>query len=149
MEMGDCDSVLNRLLDNCERDRIQFGPALAFLDQFGYGDVSMNLIRRIMACPQCEIFSYLDYKDMNRWITDQDKAPAYTRAFRRRLNGWSASNFLSDSVSQGLLDRYRAAHDKDKGNSKFVVSFSMFDKNDDPLYWLFFFAPTIFAVWRK
>src|SRR5262245_2166548 len=38
---GDCDSVLNALLDDCEQKGIAFGPALAFLDQFGYGAVSM------------------------------------------------------------------------------------------------------------
>jgi three-Cys-motif partner protein len=45
---GDCDTVLNAMLDDCERQGIHFGPALAFLDQFGYGAVSMELISRIM-----------------------------------------------------------------------------------------------------
>src|SRR5262249_9268887 len=41
---GDCDSVLNALLNESEQKKISFGPALAFLDQFGYGAVSMSLI---------------------------------------------------------------------------------------------------------
>jgi len=80
---GDCDSVLNALLDECERKRIAFGPALAFLDQFGYGAVSMALISRILKFGQCEVFTYLDYKDMNRWITDPSKAVAFTPRLRR------------------------------------------------------------------
>jgi three-Cys-motif partner protein len=54
---GHCDEVLSSLLDNCERNGISFGPALAFLDQFGYGEVSMSLISRILRFGQCEVFS--------------------------------------------------------------------------------------------
>ena len=61
---GDCDSVLSALLNDCEQKNISFGPALAFLDQFGYGAVSMQLISRILKFGQCEVFSYLDYKDV-------------------------------------------------------------------------------------
>jgi three-Cys-motif partner protein len=78
---GDCDSILNEMLASFEQRHIKFGPALAFLDQFGYGAVSMDLIKRILSFPQCEVFTYLDYKDMNRWITDPHKADAFTRAF--------------------------------------------------------------------
>jgi three-Cys-motif partner protein len=63
---GDCDTELSRILDEFERTGISFGPALAFLDQFGYGAVSMDLIARILRFGQCEVFTYLDYKDMNR-----------------------------------------------------------------------------------
>jgi three-Cys-motif partner protein len=69
------------MLDRYEKSNIKFGPALAFLDQFGYGAVSMDLIKRIMSYPQCEVFTYLNYKDMNRWISDPAKAAAFTRAF--------------------------------------------------------------------
>jgi three-Cys-motif partner protein len=56
---GDCDTVLNELLDEFEKTQSQFGPALAFLDQFGYGAVSMKLIHRILSFPQCEVVSAL------------------------------------------------------------------------------------------
>src|SRR5262245_39265792 len=103
---GDCDSVLNGLLDEYQRKGISFGPALAFLDQFGYGAVSMDLIARVMKFGQCEVFSYLDYKDMNRWITDSNKAPTFTRAYGGQ--DWQgAVNLPERERRKFLLDQYK------------------------------------------
>jgi three-Cys-motif partner protein len=137
-QRGDCDKVLNEVLDDFARRRIAFGPALAFLDQFGYGEVPMALIRRIMSIPQCEVFTYLNYKEMHRWMSDPDKANAMTRAFGGEE--WRECIGLADRQARdGLLARYKdALKDKERGNAKYVVSFLMFDKQDRPLYWLLF-----------
>ncbi len=135
---GDCDSVLNTLLDDCARKGIAFGPALAFLDQFGYGAVSMALISRILRFGQCEVFSYLDYKDMNRWIGDPTKASAFTRAYGGEE--WRGAVDLPERERRKfLLDQYKCAlKDPNRGKAAYVTSFSMFDKNNQPLYWLIF-----------
>jgi hypothetical protein len=124
------------MLNEFESKRIKFGPALAFLDQFGYGEVSMALIKRVLAFPQCEVFTYLDYKDMNRWITDPNKAAAFSRAFGG--NEWNECISLPEKQRrEKLLQLYKDAL-KNKGRAKYVVSFLMFDRNDAPLYWLLF-----------
>jgi three-Cys-motif partner protein len=135
---GDCDSILNTMLDDCEKKSISFGPALAFLDQFGYGAVSMSLISRILKFGQCEVFSYLDYKDMNRWIGDPNKASAFTRAFGGEE--WRGAVKLPERQRRRLLlDKYKLAlKDPNRGNARYVTSFSMFDKDSQPLYWLIF-----------
>ncbi len=135
---GDCDIVLNEMLDEYERDQIKFGPSLAFLDQFGYGSVSMDLIARILRYPQCEVFSYLDYKDMNRWIIDKNKAAAFTRAYGGEE--WRQCIDLPEERRRAvLLATYKAAlQDKKRAGAKYVVSFLMFDRNEQPLYWLLF-----------
>jgi three-Cys-motif partner protein len=135
---GDCDAVLNARLDECESKGISFGPALAFLDQFGYGEVSMRLISRILAYRQCEVFSYLDYKDMNRFITDPNKASAISRAFGGEE--WRQATHLPERERRTcLLNLYKAAlTDPSRGSAKYVVAFSMFDKQNQPLYWLVF-----------
>jgi len=121
-----------------ETKKTSFGPALAFLDQFGYGDISMKLISRILRFGQCEVFSYLEYKNMNRWIADPTKAPAFTRAYGGEE--WrGALNLPERDRRTFLLEQYKAAlKNPARGNAKYVVSFSMFDKNGLPLYWLFF-----------
>ena len=133
---GDCDNVLNTLLDDLEEKRIKFGPALAFLDQFGYSAVSMELIARILSFGQCEVFAYLDYKDMNRWITDERKWPAFTRAY----GGDEWKQCINEPENRRralLLDKYKWAL-RERGNADYVVSFLMFDRNKSPLYWLLF-----------
>src|SRR5258708_20621843 len=99
--LGSCDEGLPAILDDHDRRGIPFGPALAFLDQFGYSPVSMDLITRIMRYPQCEVFSYLDYKDMNRWITDPDKHDAFTRTYGGEE--WREAIALPSKRRRGLL----------------------------------------------
>jgi three-Cys-motif partner protein len=133
---GDCDSVLGTMLDECEAKQIEFGPALAFLDQFGYGAVSMDLIRRILSYPQCEVFTYLNYKDMNRWITDDNKAEAFTRAYGG--DEWRDARDLPAKQRRDLLlEKYKWALET-RAAAKYVVSFLMYDMTGIPLYWLLF-----------
>lgn len=133
---GDCDEVLSDLLERHERLGASFGPALAFLDQFGYSAVSLELIAKIMRYPQCEVFSYLDFKDMNRWISDSSKASAFTRAYGGEE--WREAVALPGSRRESvLLDLYKKAL-RERAGVRFVQSFAMFDKQGVLLYWLVF-----------
>jgi len=133
---GECDSVLTEMLNKLERQHQRFGPALAFLDQFGYSAVSMELIRRILAYPHCEVFAYLDYKDMNRWIVDPNKSAGFTRTFGG--DEWKRAISLPESERRVcLLDEYKRAL-RGRGGARYVCSFAMFDSSDSPLYWLLF-----------
>jgi three-Cys-motif partner protein len=133
---GDCDAVLHKMLDEHERQGVTFGPALAFFDQFGYGSVSMELTARILTFPQCEVFTYLDYKDMNRWITDPHKAMAFDRAYGG--GEWRDCIDLPESERRTcLLALYKDAL-KSRARARYVTSFLMFDAKDQPLYWLIF-----------
>lgn len=136
LEKGDCDQVLGSMLARCHADGLDFGPALAFLDQFGYGAVSMDLLRQILAVPQCEVFTYLDYKDINRFITDPHKAPALTRAFGG--TEWQQCIALPERERRSqLLELYKQAL-RTRGRATYVSSFLMCDDQSKPLYWLMF-----------
>jgi three-Cys-motif partner protein len=133
---GDCNSILNNLLDAYETRGVRLGPSLAFLDQFGYAAVSMELIKRFVNHPQCEVFSYLDYKDMNRWITDQTKNDSFNRTFGGEE--WKkAINLPSNERRTYLLNLYKQSL-RTIANIKYVYHFSMFDQFDTLLYWLIF-----------
>jgi three-Cys-motif partner protein len=139
--LGDCDTVLNKLLADHEARGTTFGPALAFFDQFGYSSVALELVARVLRYGQCEVFTYLDYKDMNRWITDPTKAPAFNRACGSE--DWHHCINLPEAKRRAcLLERYKAALKRPAqeagAEGKFVASFLMFDKNEQPLYWLVF-----------
>lgn len=133
---GECDVVLSQMLDEHEKKGIRFGPALAFLDQFGYAAVSMRLMARILAYGQCEVFSYLNYRDMNRFISDASKADGFTRTWGG--DEWrQAINMPESERRRHLLESYKDALRR-RGNAKYINSFAMFDSSDRPLYWLIF-----------
>jgi three-Cys-motif partner protein len=133
---GECDLLLREVLDKCEQNRVRFGPALAFLDQFGYSAVSMELIKRILEFPQCEVFSYLDYKDMNRWIVDPSKASSFTRTYGG--DEWQQAIDMAERDRRVfLLEEYKKAL-RIRANAKYVCAFAMFDDANRLLYWLLF-----------
>lgn len=133
---GDCDTAISEILSTYERQGVRFGPALAFLDQFGYSAVSMDMISKIMEYPQCEVFSYLDYKDMNRWITDPTKAIAFDRAFGG--DEWRGAISLPEKKRRAfLLDLYQKLL-RHRAGVRYVQSFAMFDRTGVLLYWLLF-----------
>jgi len=106
------------------------------LDQSGFSDVSMQLIQRIMSQPQCEVFSYLNWDHMNRFLTDQTKWPSLDRAFGGPE--WRpALKLESNERSPFILKTYRTAL-QEKSESKYIWHFAMCDNSDKLLYWLFF-----------
>jgi len=135
-KLGDCADTLNRYLDQRDEAGKAFGPALVFLDQSGYSAVPIDLIGRVMRYPVCEVFSYLDWKDLNRFITDESKWAGLTRTF--------GGDEWRDAIGMGAADRrafllkaYRSSLQQRAG-VEFFCYFSMHDENGQLLYWLFF-----------
>jgi len=136
VENDDCEAVLNKILDDYEEANRKLGPGFFFLDQFGYSDVPMSLIRRIMDCPVCEVFSYLNWDHMSRFLSDKSKWSSMDSTFGDQE--WRNVLHLDHSQRpRAMVDVYRRAL-KEKGSSKYVWHFAMCDDNDKLLYWLFF-----------
>lgn len=141
LEKGDCAQVLSSEIDHYTERGRKFGPALVFLDQFGYSDVPMSLIEQVMSCPQCEVFTYLNYSGLNRFFTDPTKDAARTAAFGTEewreaaaMDGWRRQQFL--------LKLYKHCLARNGGTS-YVWDFAMADADGRPLYWLFFCTQNI------
>ncbi len=136
IEQGDCETILNAVF--CERLKCgqPIGPALFFLDQCGFADVSMELIRRIMSQPLCEVFSYLNWDHMNRFLTDEGKWAAISKAFGG--DEWKPALDLEHTNRAAYMLRTYKTALATKAKSKYVWQFAMCDDADTLLYWLFF-----------
>lgn len=132
----DCETVLNEFLNSRRSASRNIGPAFFFLDQFGFSNVSMQLIQRIMSQPYCEVFSYLNWDHMNRFLTDETKWASLDRTFGG--SEWRLALKLEPRErSISMLKTYKTAL-VEEGSSKYVWHFAMSDSNDKLLYWLFF-----------
>jgi three-Cys-motif partner protein len=135
-KLGDCKTIINAFLDEREEDKQRVGPALFFLDQFGYSDVPMSLIGRIMSHVFCEVFSYLNWDHMHRFLTDESKWPSISGTF----GGDEWKPVLGLSLRERgafMLQTYRTAL-RTKAKARYVWQFTMSDEADSILYWLFF-----------
>ena len=79
--LGRCEPEVQKLVAQRKQAQRTLGPALFFLDQFGYSQVPMSLVRTIMAESHCEVFSYLNGQRMNTFLGDQTKWAGVTEAY--------------------------------------------------------------------
>ena len=133
---GDCETEILKLIAERETARVPLGPALFFLDQFGYANVPMSLIQAVMAHPQCEVLSYLNCKRMNAYLSDETKWPTITAAYgddswmpAMEMQGAERQRHLIETYKDRIRSLARVDH---------VWSFAMFGKNNELIYWLIF-----------
>lgn len=134
--LGECDALLRDLLTKCQRDGLQFGPALVFLDQFGYSSVSMDLVKTVLTYSQCEVFSYLDWNWMNRFLSDDTKWSGITRAFGGDL--WKPALEMGGREREQFLLKTYTSQLSTVAHAKYTWTFAMHGEGNKLLYWLFF-----------
>lgn len=133
---GECEAEVLGLIEQRRLQRRNLGPALFFLDQFGYSQVPMTLIAAIMKHEKCEIFSYMNFLRLNHTLADVDKAAAHTAAFGDER--WRGALSLSDEPRRRfLLDAYTSAI-KERAGVRYVWPFAMFDTTGKLIHWLIF-----------
>ena len=133
---GDCQTVVERLIEEAEQAGQPFGPCFAFLDQFGYGEFSIDLIRRILLHKRCETLSFMNWRMMHPWFTDPDKVEALRRGFGG--DAWRELIPLSgDKRSERAKELYEVAL-RDRCKAEYVHAFTMRGADDQIAYWLFF-----------
>lgn len=133
---GDCEQQINSMIDEHERTKRPLGPALFFLDQFGYSSFSMALVGRILKHEVCEVFSYLNWNLLHPFMSDPTKHEGITRAFGSEE--WRSVLGLSGKEKE---DRFREIYLealRNRAGAKYAYPFAMRDRNDRVIYWLFF-----------
>jgi three-Cys-motif partner protein len=134
--LGDCDAVIHKLIGARNSGGQPLGPALFFLDQFGYANVPMTLVSAIMQHDKCEVLSYLNCKRMNAYLADETKWPTINAAYGN--DSWRAAINLSGPARQHhLIESYKACI-KAYAGVEWPRSFAMFGQDNELLYWLIF-----------
>jgi three-Cys-motif partner protein len=151
--LGDCDTEVRKLIASRKAAGQPLSAALFFLDQFGYSQVPMTLLRQIMQHESCEAFSYLNCQRMNQFLSDPDKWSGITNAYGDE--SWKpAMNMSGDERLNYLIRSYTDAICRN-ANVTYSWPFAMFDSSGHLIYWLVFSTNNIRgleemkkAMWR-
>ncbi|MGH7774129.1 MAG: three-Cys-motif partner protein TcmP [Candidatus Binatia bacterium] len=136
---GEFAPEMTKILDAIERAGRLLAPTFAFIDPFGYSGVPMEVIARIARNPSCECLVTFVYESIIRhggkseaWIQHHIEQLFGTKGWKAMLDGVSAQERLTNAVElyRGqLISRARF---------KYVRTFSMYDRNNQAEYVLFF-----------
>ncbi|GMU22514.1 MAG: hypothetical protein AMXMBFR13_26000 [Phycisphaerae bacterium] len=138
---GDCEEVITAIIAEQERKHERLGPALFFLDQFGYSSFSMNLIGRILRHDVCEVFSYLNWNLLHPFMSDPTKEVGITRAFGG--DEWKEVVGLSGKAKEDHFREIYLNALSERAGAKYKYPFAMRDRHDRVIYWLFFCTKNI------
>ncbi|MCO6435716.1 MAG: three-Cys-motif partner protein TcmP [Phycisphaerae bacterium] len=133
---GDCETVIDQLIDQHEQSHQRLGPALFFLDQYGYSSFSMELIGRILKNEVCEVFSYLNWNLLHPFMADQTKHAGIVKAF-----GGDEWLEVIELCGKNREDRFQEIYLnalRRRAGATYAYPFAMRDQNDRVIYWLFF-----------
>ena len=134
--LGDCEAEIRKLIAQRKQDGQTLGPALFFLDQFGYSQVPMSLVRAIMSEQQCEVFSYLNSQRMNTFLADRTKWAGVTQAYGDE--SWKPALAMTGSARQEFLINAYTDGIRKHANTDYVWRFAMFDSGGRLIHWLVF-----------
>ena len=127
---------LTAILDKIEEDNQDIAPTLAFLDPFGYSEIPIKLIIRIMKYTKCELLLTFMSGFLNRFLRDMEKQNAVDQLYG--TGAWRKARDISNTNTRlnFLLDLY-ITQLKTNG-IKFVRPFKMMDSSRRTIYDLVF-----------
>jgi three-Cys-motif partner protein len=132
VELDEFAPYLSRELDRLAREGRRPPSTFAFIDPFGYSDVSMSLIGRIRQIPSSECLINFAYKSMNRWAAgDPTRERHLDELFG--TSGWR--QYLGNE--QELVHLYRRQLVSEAG-FRYVRTFQMRGSLDVTEYFLAF-----------
>jgi three-Cys-motif partner protein len=133
---GDCETVVTAIIEEHSQQRRNLGPALFFLDQFGYSSIPMDLIKRILGHKVCEVFSYLNWNMLCPYLADPTKESGITRAFGG--DEWKEVIPLAGVHREERFRELYLAALRERAGAGYAYPFAMRDRNHRVIYWLFF-----------
>lgn len=135
-EKGLFHEKLSEALDELEKDKKVIAPTFAFLDPFGFSGLPFSLVKRLLGYQNCEVLITFMIDSINRFLTQEEVLDSIFELF-----GTPDARKIADEKNGDRIDKLRRLYQeqlKKVAKAKFVRVFQMFDKNNRPIYDLFF-----------
>lgn len=136
---GEYASLLSGALDEMKASGKQLAPSLVFIDPFGVSGVPMDLVRRILAAPSCEVLVNFMTGYAHRFIASPEFEPHLDAIFGTER--WRDGKALSGHARVDFLRRLyidELSRNNTSGGARYVRAFSMLNTSSQPIYDLVF-----------
>ena len=133
LEHGEFGSVLSEQLNTLEATKTSNDPIFVFIDPFGYAGVPFNQLQRLLRWPRTEILMLFARRDINRFLDHKGVKKALQEVFGLPIEDIKipAGKDRAHQIREFYKKRLQTL-------GKFILDFSMYDSNNQPIYDLFF-----------
>lgn len=128
----------DRLLDELEKRGLRLAPTFAFIDPFGFADVPLATLARLMKNPKCEVLVNFMYNRINQFVTHPGDA------IQQRYQDLFGCDDYQDADGLDPADRKAFIHNlyetqlKISAGCNFVRRFEMIGQKGKTIYSLIF-----------
>ena len=123
---GSFDSSMKDVLDYLEEHGKQMAPAFVMIDPFGVKGMPMEVIRRILKNPRCEVYVSFMWEHMNRFVSESEFEAPLDELFG--TEEWRAGMKLAGDDRKDFLHGLYGKQLKEAGAGQ-VVHFHLFKGN--------------------
>lgn len=131
---GTFDASMTDVLEHLEEHREHMAPAFVMIDPFGVRGMPMEIIKRILANPMCEVYVSFMWESMNRFVSQPGFEAHLDSLFG--TNEWREGRMLSGAARKDFLHGLYRRQLRHAGAEQ-VVLFHLF-KGDRLKYSIFF-----------
>ena len=131
----ECEVTLNRALDYLDEQKSYLAPAFAFIDPFGV-QVPLEMVRRFMAHPKCEILITFMIGALHRFISTPEFEEPSDRLYG--CEDWREALEMAGNERETFLRTLYQRQLEDVVGAQYVRFFSMRNTKNRTIYDLFF-----------
>lgn len=126
--------TLEPVLNNLEKKGARLAPTFAFLDPFGFGDLPMDLVSRLLAYKWCDVIVTFMARDINRFA----ESPFHIEAIDRCIGNteWRENIPEDPEERRAFFVKTYENEIKKRVPEAHVKSFEMSDSADRLVYYL-------------
>lgn len=135
IKQNEFDDTLDHLLNQLDSQGQKLDPTFAFIDPFGFAGAPFQLVQRLLSNPKTEVFINIMVEPINRFIGHPDPHIVNQIVALFGTNQVCQVIKSENNRVRKLIELYQAQLSK---YAAFVRYFEMRDKNNRPIYCLFF-----------
>ena len=123
------------IIEDIEKGAVRTPPIFAFVDPFGFSGIPYSIIANLLKKARSDVLITFMIDSINRWLSHpEEKIP------ENIIETFGTKEVLSIlKLSSGRIEKLRALYQNQLHKvAKYVRYFQMCDKNDRPIYYLFF-----------
>ncbi len=135
---GEFRNVISDALDGIKSRSLSVAPSFVFIDPFGFSGIPLNLIKKIMENPTCEVLITFMYENISRFLSLEENKKHLTETF-----GTDKWKDVPEGDPKKKMEYLHELYKKrlestDGANIRYVRSFKMTNKFNKVDYFLFF-----------
>ena len=141
IEQGEFNYIMNSLLGKLEEEKLNLAPTFAFIDPFGYSDIDVQILARVLKFQKCELLITYMVGFLDRFAYDNKHEALIKQILMMSDDELESIRIIKDKEEREekwlktLIDKVRQII-KDSSREVYSLSFRVKDRMNKTMYYV-------------